>query len=241
MASASAPSPSIPCFRAKFLPIVSADSSPGLSWLMGHPVSAPSRPPPDSMMAFWNRPGERGDDTSACTEAPPADSPKMVTFFGSPPNAAMFRCTHLRASSLIRVRVVALELFRMFTAQPGEGEEAETSNTVVEGNQNDAVLGELHSRRSWIGAAAEQEGAAVDPHHHRQLCVRFGCRRPPDIEIQAVLGRVGRQSHGAATEPPLRTIRAELARIPFSLPRSQGLGLTPADIADRRLRQRESP
>ena len=35
---------------------------------------------------------------SVLTEPPPADSPKSVTFFGSPPKAAMFLCTHWSAA-----------------------------------------------------------------------------------------------------------------------------------------------
>src|ERR1035437_6356844 len=35
-----------------------------------------------------------GDAHNMLTEIPPADSPKMVTLLGSPPNAAMFFFTH---------------------------------------------------------------------------------------------------------------------------------------------------
>ncbi len=35
-----------------------------------------------------------------CAAIPPADSPKRVTLEGSPPNAAMFSCTHFRARTL---------------------------------------------------------------------------------------------------------------------------------------------
>jgi hypothetical protein len=54
--------------------------------------------PPDSTIAFWNSPVARGDVRSACTEYPPADSPNSVTLRGSPPNAAIFRCTHCNAA-----------------------------------------------------------------------------------------------------------------------------------------------
>ena len=36
---------------------------------------------------------DRGDTTCALTEIEPADSPAIVTRFGSPPNAAMFWLT----------------------------------------------------------------------------------------------------------------------------------------------------
>jgi hypothetical protein len=38
----------------------------------------------------------KGEADSMLTAMPPADSPKMVTFPGSPPKAAMFFFTHCR-------------------------------------------------------------------------------------------------------------------------------------------------
>src|SRR5262245_56819361 len=45
---------------------------------------------PLSVMARWNRPALAGDTRCAHTLTPPADSPKIVTFAGSPPKLAMF-------------------------------------------------------------------------------------------------------------------------------------------------------
>lgn len=42
--------------------------------------------------------GDGGLASSCLTLSPPADSPKRVTRLGSPPNAAMFCCTHCRAN-----------------------------------------------------------------------------------------------------------------------------------------------
>jgi hypothetical protein len=50
--------------------------------------------PPLCMMARVNSPLACGEPTSAPTMMAPADSPAMVTLFGSPPNAAMLRFTH---------------------------------------------------------------------------------------------------------------------------------------------------
>jgi len=66
--------------------------------LSGLAVSTLSREPPDSTIAFWNRPRAIGEVRRLWTETPPAENPKIVTLFGSPPNAAMFCCTHLRAA-----------------------------------------------------------------------------------------------------------------------------------------------
>ena len=53
---------------------------------------------PLSMMAPAIRSFESGEATWALTEIEPADSPAIVTLFGSPPNAAMFACTQRRAA-----------------------------------------------------------------------------------------------------------------------------------------------
>jgi hypothetical protein len=50
------------------------------------------------MIAFCMSPAERGLVSSAFTDMPPADSPKIVTFDGSPPNAATLRFTHRSAA-----------------------------------------------------------------------------------------------------------------------------------------------
>ena len=60
-----------------------------------------ARPPPDSTIALWNSPFASGEIMSALTDPPPADSPKIVTFVGSPPKAAMLLCTHSSARDLI--------------------------------------------------------------------------------------------------------------------------------------------
>ena len=52
--------------------------------------------PPLSEMAPWKSPLASGDAHNMLTAMPPADSPKIVTFFGSPPNAAIFFFTHWR-------------------------------------------------------------------------------------------------------------------------------------------------
>ena len=49
-------------------------------------------------MARANRPCAVGDATFEHTEAPPADSPKIVTLRRSPPNAPMLRCTQRSAA-----------------------------------------------------------------------------------------------------------------------------------------------
>ena len=65
--------------------------SPGCGFLLLGP-----KEPPLCEIAPWNRPLARGDAHSMLTAMPPADSPKIVTRFGSPPNAATLREIHCR-------------------------------------------------------------------------------------------------------------------------------------------------
>src|SRR5215471_12293372 len=53
---------------------------------------------PLSAIAWLNRPNAVGEDMLSHTLAPPADSPKMVTLNGLPPNAKLLRFTHRRAA-----------------------------------------------------------------------------------------------------------------------------------------------
>ena len=50
-------------------------------------------------IARRNSPFESGEPTRPAASAAPADSPKMVTFPGSPPKPAMFFCTQVSAAS----------------------------------------------------------------------------------------------------------------------------------------------
>src|SRR5580693_9259953 len=53
---------------------------------------------PLSTMARSKSPLACGDATCDSVDRPPADSPKMVTWFGLPPKPAMLRCTQRRAA-----------------------------------------------------------------------------------------------------------------------------------------------
>ena len=53
--------------------------------------------PPLMQMSPRNNPAAAGTPGSAAQAPPPADWPATVTLAGSPPNAAMFSCTHSKA------------------------------------------------------------------------------------------------------------------------------------------------
>jgi hypothetical protein len=86
-----AASDSAPAAAANFTPSGSASAS-GRGGRLA--IAAPL-----SQMAPAIRSFESGDAISALTEIDPADSPAIVTRFGSPPNAAMFCCTHRSAAT----------------------------------------------------------------------------------------------------------------------------------------------
>src|SRR5579863_1862464 len=75
---------------ANLTPTLSASLRDFDTWL---PQQAPLSP-----IARWNKPLASGEATSALTDMEPADSPKMVTLPGSPPNAAIFFFTHSSAA-----------------------------------------------------------------------------------------------------------------------------------------------
>ncbi len=96
--NAAAPSAVMPIERAQSTAILSAvaRSEEGITRARGPGV------PADWRIARWKRPRDIGETRCASTAPPPADSPKIVTRSGSPPNAAMLRCTHCSAASWSR-------------------------------------------------------------------------------------------------------------------------------------------
>ena len=158
----------------------------------------------------------------------------MVTFVRIASERGDVLLHPLEGGDLVHVGVVALELFRMLAAQRGEREEAEAPQTVVEGDQDDALLGERDPRRvrqeplpntkapPWIHTMTGSFAPGAAPAGRHTLTNRQSSEEV--VEIGA----------GAGRKACLRTIRAELARITLSLPRGHGLGRTPAIGADRR-------
>ncbi len=184
------------------------------------------RPNPDSEIAFTNNPRAIGEATRSLTLIPPADSPKIVTLETSPPNAAMFCCTHLSAAIWSSRPKLPLASPLCSPENGRMGEEAQKAQPVV-----DRPPGR---RRAWArsvavierhGGAAVQEAAAEDPHHHRQLGARARVRRP-DVERQAVfaLRQVRHEEAGVAV---LRADGSELARRARVAPRRRRLRRAP--------------
>ena len=94
-------------------------------------------PAPDWGIARWKSPFALGVPMSVPTLMPPADSPKIVTLLGSPPNAAMLSRTHSSARDLVEDAEVAGALRAL--EQLVEVQEAERAEAVVDRHDHDAV------------------------------------------------------------------------------------------------------
>ena len=85
-----------PRLARKLCPAASATLSGGTFWPPSLAKRGGPKLPPLSEIARWNNPFAAGEAASMLTAIPPADSPKIVTRAGSPPNFAMFALTHCR-------------------------------------------------------------------------------------------------------------------------------------------------
>ena len=142
-----------------------------------------------------------------------------------------------------RYSVVALVLIRTFAAQRRKREETEASNSIVHGDKDDTLLGELNAGRVGRGARTARETAAVDPDHHRQIA-SGRISRTPDVQIQAILGRpLGRRrarARSRARRRPassLHTAPAEFRGLSHSRPPRRRLWWTPPQLTDRGRRE----
>ena len=184
---------------------------------------------PLSPIALWKRPLVSGVATSAFTENDPADSPKIVTLPGSPPNAAMLSFTHFRDGDLVEQAVVAGRTRRRFLRQFGVREEPEHPEAVVDRDEDDALLRERLAVVARLGPAASLEAATVDPDHHGCL---GGLGGGVDVDRQAVLAELGELD--VVEDARLDARRTGLGRVAHAVPRLHRLRRLPAQLADRR-------
>ena len=120
-------------------------------------------------------------------------------------------------------------------------EPAEHAEAVVDGDDDDVAFGR-EARPVVDARIADRVAAAVDPHHHRQARVALRHRvagelRRVDVEVEAVfvaddLGRVGHVE--------LHALLAGLARLAHAIPGFGRLGCAPAQLAGRRLSERDA-
>ena len=79
-------------------PMLSAKLTPACSPLLSGTADNVPSTEPLSPIAPAIKFFDKGEAIWALTETEPADSPAMVTFFGSPPKAAIFFCTQRNAA-----------------------------------------------------------------------------------------------------------------------------------------------
>ena len=164
-----------------------------------------SQPPPLWMMARSNSPSDAGDARWPHTEKPPADSPKMVTLSGSPPNARCSRRTHSSPAAwseavVAEGAVVALVGERLVAQEPERPEPVvHVHHDHTSGRQVVADV-ELLMRR------ARRKPAAVDPEHDRQT---LGVVGRPHADRETVVHLIGhgreprqQRSRVLRTRPP---------------------------------------
>ncbi len=214
------------------------------------PAAPPFAPPPPPCGPTGRRsarwPGETGPEAAgipsrAETLKPPADSPKTVTLWGSPPKAAMWSLHPAEGGHLVVNAPVAHQAVGV--GQRSVAEEPEGAQPVVDGDDDGvAVAHEAAASVEEDRAAARGEAAAVDPHHDRPALPRrrrgrLGKVRRPDVEGQAVFavwlrrpGIGGRRDPGHGRR--LGCDGAERRSVPDLVPGLGRQGWTPAQLAD---------
>jgi hypothetical protein len=172
-------------------------------------------------MARWKRPCASVIAISCRTDVPPADSPKIVTFFGS------------QCRDLIHQPVIANSLTTLCGTECRVSEEAKATQAVVEGDDSHSTAGQRAAIEHGLARGTHHEAADRDPDHLRQLCART-CRRAPHVDEEAVLADGAIRGRVVPRRPVLHAIRAEFSCLARCAPRRRALRRTPAQGADRR-------
>ncbi len=167
---------------------------------------------------------------------PPANSPKIVTLSGSPPNARDISVHPLERRDLIHQPVISGGLIGMFGCERRVVEEAEPAEPVIEADDDDAMLRQARPVVEGKSRAAAAKPAAIDPHHDRPPGAGLQAGGP-HIEGQAVFALP--QKCGDAVGV-LRADGPEPRRRARARPGRCGLRRAPAQIADRRGGKRDA-
>ena len=130
---------------------------------------------------MWKSPCAAGMAMSVQIFAPPPDSPKTVTFPGSPPNAAMLSRTHSRAATRSSCAAFPTAYRSLEPAQVGVAEDVQA---VIHADEHDILLAHEPVREQRQHARAGGEAAAVDVDHDGPLARQ---RRRQHVQVQAVL------------------------------------------------------
>ena len=129
--------------------------------------------------------------------------------------------------------------FGVSAVSAGMREEAEAPEPVVHADEDDAAAGEGGAVVDRRRAAAVHEAAAVDPHHHRQRR-RAARRRRPHVEVEAVFRGRRAERRRVAAERLLHAVGRVVVGGERGRPRLDRLRRLPAQVADRRRRERDA-
>ena len=138
----------------------------------------------------------------------------------------------------IEKRVVARRVSLGLLRQLRMGEEAEDAQPVVHRDQHDALSCQAFAVVDRHRARAFGVGAAVDVDVDRPL-LRRRCRGRPHVQVQAVFADLGVRHELVGPRLPLvghrlHAAAAELVGLLHALPRGNGSGRAPSQVADRR-------
>ena len=143
----------------------------------------------------------------------------------------------LQGHDLILQPLVARRALGRLGGERRMRKEAEQPKPVVDGNQHHALARQRLAIVERRTAAAGNEGAAVDPHHHRRLGIHRAARRP-DVQVQAVLADRNRPLRVEALLGLHLQTRIGIGRgSALALPRCRRRRRRPPQLAHRRRRK----
>ncbi len=135
-------------------------------------------------------------------------------------------------SDLVHIAVIAVQSVRILCGQRREAEKSETAETIIEADEDNAVLREMRAVIDGRRGTAIDEAAAVNPDHDRQLL--RGIRRTPDVQIEAILAGRRAQRRSILRERLLHAVMGVGFRLAHARPGGSRLRRRPAQLADRR-------
>jgi hypothetical protein len=148
----------------------------------------------------------------------------------------------LQSRDLIQEPVVARHVSRRFGTQFRMREKAERTDAIGERYVDDTFLRQLLAAVVGHRRRADREAAAVDPDYDGHGLRAGTARRRPDVQIEAILagGFLAEVVIDVVRAQRLNALRSRALGVIGALPWRYGLRRTPAQIADRRCRERHA-
>lgn len=122
-------------------------------------------------------------------------------------------------------------------------EESEDAEPIVHRNDDNAFFGEVGAVLARLRGSAADESSAVYPDHDGKLVFGFAFAelgRRPDVKVEAVFADARIAEDHIVEDAALHAARSELGGFASVLPFRWLGGRLPAEIADRRLCERDA-